>query len=45
MGFTGRLHKVEPMAYLRDVLTRIAATPINDLPGLLPDRWKLASAN
>ena len=32
-------HKVEPMTYLRDVLTRIAAMPINELPGLLPDRW------
>ena len=33
-------HRVEPMTYLRDVLTRIAAMPINELPGLLPDRWK-----
>ncbi len=32
-------HKVEPMTYLRDVLTRIAAMPINELPDLLPDRW------
>ena len=32
-------HLVEPMAYLRDVLTHIAATPINHLPGLLPNRW------
>ncbi len=28
------------MAYLRDVLTRIAATPISQLPDLLPDRWQ-----
>ena len=38
-------HRVEPMAYLRDVLTRIAAMPINELAGLLPDRWKPAPAN
>jgi len=35
---TCRRHQVEPMAYLRDVLTRIAATPIHQLPDLLPDR-------
>ncbi|UCE61656.1 MAG: transposase domain-containing protein, partial [Phycisphaerales bacterium] len=33
-------HKVEPLSYLRDVLTRIAAMPINDLEQLLPDRWQ-----
>ena len=33
-------HRVEPMSYLRDVLSRIAAMPINELPGLLPDRWQ-----
>ncbi len=38
-------HRVEPMTYLRDVLTRIAAMPINELPGLLPDRWKPATTN
>ena len=32
-------HRVEPMSYLRDVLSRIAAMPINELPALLPDRW------
>lgn len=32
-------HGVEPFAYLRDVLTRIAAHPANDLAALLPDRW------
>jgi len=36
---TCQRHQVEPMAYLRDVLTRIAATPINQLSDLLPDRW------
>lgn len=37
---TCQRHKVEPMAYLRDVLTRIAAMPISQLPDLLPDRWQ-----
>ncbi len=37
---TCQRHQVEPMAYLRDVLTRIAATPLSQLPDLLPDRWQ-----
>jgi len=37
---TCQRHKVEPMAYLRDVLTRIAATPISQLNQFLPDRWQ-----
>ena len=32
-------HKVDPFAYLKDVLTRIAATPVSQLRDLLPDRW------
>jgi transposase len=36
---TCKRHKVEPFAYLRDVLTRIAATPISQLDQFLPDRW------
>ena len=31
--------RVDPFAYLRDVLTRFAPTPINDLDQFLPDRW------
>jgi hypothetical protein len=37
-------HKVDPFAYLKDVLTRIAATPVSQLRDLLPDRWKAADA-
>jgi len=38
-------HRVEPTTYFRDVLNRIAAMPINELPGLLPDRWKPATTD
>jgi transposase len=38
-------HRVEPMAYLRNVLTRIAAIPVSQLGNLLPDRWQPASTN
>jgi transposase len=34
-------HKVEPFAYLKDVLTRIASHPHHRLAELLPGRWKL----
>ena len=33
-------HHVDPFAYLRDILTRIAAYPHHRLAELLPDRWK-----
>jgi transposase len=36
-------HKVNPWEYLRDVLSRIAMTPISKLIDLLPDQWKLAT--
>jgi transposase len=36
-------HEVDPFAYLRDVLTRIAAHPISRLAELLPDRWTPAA--
>lgn len=42
---TCQRHRVEPMAYLRDVLTRIAATPVSQLDPLLPDRWQPATTN
>jgi len=31
-------HDVEPMAYLRDVLACIAATPVSQMASLLPHR-------
>jgi transposase len=37
-------HGVNVFDYLRDVLTRIAAHPMNQLAELLPDRWQLAPA-
>jgi hypothetical protein len=42
---TCQRHQVEPMAYLRDVLARIAAIPINQLATLLPDRWQPMTGN
>jgi transposase len=40
---TCQRHKVEPLAYLRDVLSRLAATPVSQLDDLLPGRWKPAA--
>ncbi len=42
---TCQRHKIEPLAYLRDVLTRIAATPVSQVADLLPDRWRPTSVN
>lgn len=39
---TCQRHKVEPFAYLRDVLTHIVATPTSQLDQFLPDQWKVA---
>jgi transposase len=36
---TCQRHRVDPFVYLRDVLTRIAAHPMNRLADLLPDQW------
>jgi transposase len=40
--FTSTCHrlKVEPWAYLKEVLTRMPATPLDQLTDLLPDRWQ-----
>ena len=37
-----RRHDIDPFAYLRDVLTKIASCPINEIDQFLPDRWKAA---
>lgn len=38
---SARLHKIDVHAYLTEVIRRIAALPIAELPELLPDRWKM----
>lgn len=40
---TCRRHEIDPFAYLRDVLTRLPATPINEIDQFLPDRWARSS--
>ena len=37
---TCQRHQVNPFDYLRDVLGRIASTPVSQLVDLLPGRWK-----
>ena len=37
---TCQRHRVEPLAYLRDVLTRIASHPSSRLADLAPHRWQ-----
>lgn len=39
---TCQRHGVDPFAYLRDVLTRFAAAPIDRIDAFLPDRWQAA---
>jgi len=34
--------KIEPFAYLRDVLERVSTRPASQIAELLPDAWKLA---
>jgi transposase len=41
---TCQRHRLEPFTYVRDVLTRLAATTISQLDQFLPDRWKAARA-
>jgi hypothetical protein len=35
---------IDPFAYLKDVLGRIASHPVNALEQLLPANWKPATA-
>lgn len=35
-----KLSKIDPWAYLRDVLARIHAHPANRIDELLPHRWR-----
>jgi hypothetical protein len=37
-------HGMAPLAYLKDVLMRIGATPLGRLDQFLPDRWTTARA-
>lgn len=37
-------HDIDPVVYLKDVLTRIADTPVSRLDQFLPDRWKTTRA-
>ncbi len=43
-SFTSTCHrlKIDPWAYLQDVLTRLPRTATEDLAELLPDRWQAA---
>jgi hypothetical protein len=41
---TAKLNDVDPQAWLADVLGRIADTPQNRLPELLPWNWKSSTA-
>ena len=36
---SAKLNDVEPFAYLRDIFTRMPATPISQIDQFLPDRW------
>ena len=46
MSFTATCLRlqIEPWAYLQDVLTRLPATPADQLQTLLPDHWQAARA-
>ena len=35
-------HKIDPFAYLRDVLDRVSTHPQSRIAELLPDRWRPA---
>ena len=37
---SAELHGRNPRAYLEDLIRRLRSTPEDELPLLLPDRWK-----
>jgi len=37
---TARLQNLEPLAYIKDVLTRISDYPYKNIKDLLPANWK-----
>jgi hypothetical protein len=39
---TCKRHRVEPFAYLRDIIERVSTTPARAIATLLPDQWKAA---
>ena len=41
---SARLHDVEPLAYLQDIIRRLPATPIRQLDQYLPDVWEPSMA-
>ena len=41
---TCQLNKIDPFAYLKDILSRIATHPINRISELLPNNWATAQA-
>jgi transposase len=42
---TCKLQGIDPFAYLRDVLVRVATTPPSEIGDLTPRRWKIAVEN
>jgi transposase len=41
---SAKRHDLDPLEYLADVLARLPALPMSQLPQLLPDEWKKARA-
>jgi hypothetical protein len=42
---SAKRHRLDPFAYLRDVLATIGATPLSRLDQFLPDRWREQQLN
>jgi hypothetical protein len=42
---SARLHHLEPLAYLHDLIRRLPATPRADIDQFLPDQWTPPSKN